>query len=264
MENVRKHKDIELVHTKERLQKVTAKPTYKNTVIFNEDLAAVELARSKVKLNKPSYSGMCILGRFIVVIVDNEYKDCSRMTHLTKFIYTKNMFSFFSDLSKYLMYDFWYNYIKKRYGIRSQLQMTDTDSLLLYCETEDIYKDMVSFMDLFDTSDYPKDHPLHCDYNKKVLGKMKDETKGSPIDEFVGLRSKMYSLMCNRKETKRAKGIAKVTVEKILKHGHYKDTLFEESSRLSSMTSLRSNQHELFCVSVKKKLDYLHLMIKDI
>lgn len=63
MENVRKHKNIELVHRAERLKKLSAKPTYKNTIIFNEDLVAIELLRSKVKLFKPSYSGMCILGK---------------------------------------------------------------------------------------------------------------------------------------------------------------------------------------------------------
>lgn len=150
------------------------------------------------------------------------------------------------------MYDFWYNYIKKRYGNTSQLQMTDTDSLLFYCETEDIYQDMHSSMDMFDTSDYPKDHPLHSDRNKKALGKMKDETNGIPISEFIGLRSKMYSFVCNHKENKRAKGIAKVTVKKDLKHRNYKDTLFEESSQVSSMTSLRSHRHELYCETIQK------------
>lgn len=65
MENVRKHKDIELIHTEERLKKVSAKPTYKHTVIFNEDLVATELYKNKVNLCKPSYSGMCILGMYI-------------------------------------------------------------------------------------------------------------------------------------------------------------------------------------------------------
>ncbi|WAR26048.1 SUHW-like protein [Mya arenaria] len=92
MENVRLHKNIELVHTEGRLQKVTAKPAYKNTTIFNEDLVAVELYRTKVSLCKPIFCGMSVL-----------------------------------DLSKCLMYDFWYNYIKTKYNNAStQLQMTDT------------------------------------------------------------------------------------------------------------------------------------------
>ena len=79
------------------------------------------------------------------------------------------------------MYDFWYNHIKKRYGNKAQLQMTDTDSLLFYCETDDIYFDMFQSFELFDTSDYPSNHPLHSNHNKKVLGKMKDETNSLAI-----------------------------------------------------------------------------------
>ncbi len=80
-------------------------------------------------------------------------------------------------------------------------KMTDTDSLLIYCECDSIYNDMKDRADLFDTSDYPEGHPLQSDTNKKVLGKMKDETNGSPISMFVGLRSKMYSFRCGNKET---------------------------------------------------------------
>ena len=159
---------------------------------------------------------------------------------------------FISDLSKCLMYDFWYNYIKKKYKNSAQLQMTDTDSVLFSCETGDIYEDMKASMDYFDTSDYPKEHALHSDINKKVLGKMKDETNGKPISEFVGLRSKMYSFLCDEKEEKRAKGIARVTVKKDLKHDNYKSTLFNETSMLSSMSSFRSHKHELFSETIQK------------
>ncbi|MCG8113271.1 MAG: DNA polymerase, partial [Candidatus Thiodiazotropha taylori] len=157
MENVRKHKNIELVHTRKRLAKLSAKPTYKTTKIFNEDLVAVEMERAKVKLYKPSYSGMCIL-----------------------------------DLSKLAMYDFYYNYLKKKYGSRVQLQMSDTDSFLLHCQVDNLYAHLKEDEELFDFSDYPESHPLFSVKNKKVLGKMKDETNGTPISEFVGLRSKMY------------------------------------------------------------------------
>ncbi|XP_053380054.1 uncharacterized protein LOC123531918 [Mercenaria mercenaria] len=212
MENVRRHKNIELVHTEKRLKKVTAKPTYKHTTIFNEDLVAVELFKTKVNLFKPIYC----------------------------------------DLSKCLMYDFWYNYIKQKYKDSAQLQMTDTDSVLYSCETEDIYEDMKASLDYFDTSDYPKEHFLHSDQNKKVLGKMKDETNGMPISEFIGLRSKMYSFLCNGKEEKRAKGVAKVTVKKDLKHDCYKNTLFDETNTVSTMHSLRSHRHELFGETTQK------------
>ncbi len=81
---------------------------------------------------------------------------------------------------------------------------------------------------------------------------MKDENNGEPISEFVGLRSKMYSFTCNGRNEKRAKGIAKVTVKKELKHDSYKDVLFNETSSVSSMCSLRRSQHELFGETIQK------------
>ena len=93
------------------------------------------------------------------------------------------------------MYDFYYNQLKVGYGERCQLLYTDTDSLLIEIQTEAVYEDMAKHPDLYDTSDFPKDHPLHSTANKKVLGKMKDECAGRPIAEYVGLRPKMYSIM---------------------------------------------------------------------
>ena len=113
-----------------KLKKLSAKATYKCTKILSEDLVAVELSRNKVKLDKPCYSGMCIL-----------------------------------DLSKLAMYDFWYRHLKQKYGKKVQLLMTDTDSLLFSCETEDIYNDMEEDIDLYDTSDYPCDHKLYGECN---------------------------------------------------------------------------------------------------
>ena len=92
------------------------------------------------------------------------------------------------------MYQFHCDYIKEKYP-EAKLLFTDTDRLCYDIPTEDIYKDMVQDAHLFDTSDYPKDHFLHSTVNKKVLEKMKDETAGVPIEEFVGPRPKMYSLL---------------------------------------------------------------------
>ena len=152
-----------------------------------------------------------------------------------------------------MVYDFWYNYIKNKYNDKAQLQMTDTDSLLFSCETEDIYRDMQASLDYFDTSNYPKGHGLQSDQRKMVLGKWKDENASKPISEFVGLRSKMYSFLWDgNKEEKRAKGIAKVTVKKELRHDCYKKVLFDETSKVSSMPSLRSHRHELFGETIRK------------
>ena len=99
------------------------------------------------------------------------------------------------DLSKHLMYDWYYNTLKRKYGSNCTLLYTDTDSLLVDLKTPDVYADMESMKTHYDFSDYPKDHPLFSEQNKKVIGKFKDECSGTPIAEYVGLRPKMYSIL---------------------------------------------------------------------
>jgi hypothetical protein len=136
------------------------------------------------------------------------------------------------DLSKVLMYDFHYNYVKQKYGQQATLLFTDTDSLCYKIKTENIYQDMHQDNELFDTSEYPKDHFLHSTRNKKVLGKMKDETHGLPIKDFVGLRPNMYSLQYREEgrevEKKTAKGMAKHVTKRNIRHAHYRDCLFQK------------------------------------
>ena len=217
MENVRKHVDVRLVQTKEKLQSLSSKPTFKGCIVFSENLVAVEMKRAKVKLFKPSCSGMCIL-----------------------------------DLNKYAMYDFYYNYLKSKYQNRMRLLMSDTDSLLFWCQTDDIYQDMGENLALFDTSEYNKDHFLYSDRNKKAVGVMKDETAGIQIREFAGIRSKMYSFVFGSHEEKKLKGISKAVVRNDLTLEMYKATMNDEKSRLSSMTLIRSNAHQLSCEKLNK------------
>ena len=120
MENLRNHVNVELVTSQERLRKVLAKPSIKCFKIFDENLAAVEVQKTVLTLNRPIYVGMTIL-----------------------------------DLSKTLMYDFYYNHLKANYGDDVKLCMTDTDSFLLEIATDNFYKDMAKHSDLFDTSNYP-------------------------------------------------------------------------------------------------------------
>ena len=160
MENIRNRVDIKLVNNREKL---SAKPNFNHCNIFNEDLVAIHMKKTKLVFNKPVYLGMCIL-----------------------------------DLSKTLMYDFHYNYIKQKYGDKAKLLFTDTDtdSLMYEIETKDFYKDIsMDVKHRFDTSDYPPNHPsgIPSGFNKKVLGMFKDEAGGKVIDEFVGLRAKLYS-----------------------------------------------------------------------
>ena len=160
MENIRKRVDVRLVTSKEKLLKLASKPTYVSSKIFNENLVAVHKIKETLTLNRPAYVGMCIL-----------------------------------DLSKTLMYDFHYNYIKNKYGDKAKLLFTDTDSLTYEIKTKDVYRDFWNDKDRFDNSDYPENSPYFNKTNKKVIGKFKDEAAGVPVVEFAGLRSKMYSYM---------------------------------------------------------------------
>ena len=180
MENLRKRVDVRLITNEKKLTKLASKPTFVSSKIFNENLVAVHKIKETLTLNRPAYVGMCIL-----------------------------------DLSKTLMYDFHYNYIKKKYNNKAKLLFTDTDSLTYEIETENVYEDFWNDKDKFDNSGYPKNSPYFNDTNKKVIGKFKDEAAGVPINEFIGLRSKLYSYMKdNQKGGKTAKGIKKNVIKK--------------------------------------------------
>ena len=99
------------------------------------------------------------------------------------------------ELSKVLMYEFYYKHVQGQYGAdRARLLFTDTDSLCCQIQTEDLYQDMANNLQHYDTSVYPKSHPLYSHVNAKIIGKFKDETNYVPPQECVGLRAKMYSL----------------------------------------------------------------------
>ena len=119
------------------------------------------------------------------------------------------------DLSKTLMYSFHYNYIKQKYPT-STLLFTDTDSLTYHITTPNIYDDFYQDKHLFDFSGYHKDSPYFNTKNKKVIGKFKDELNGEVIEEFVGLRAKMYSVKTKTEEMKKAKGVKKNVVKKYM------------------------------------------------
>ena len=218
MENLRKRVDVKLVTNEKQLNNLTSKPTYVSSKIFNENLVAVHKIKEQLTLNRPAYIGMCIL-----------------------------------DLSKTLMYDFHYNYIKKRYGSKAQLLFTDTDSLCYEIETDDIYEDLWQDKHIFDNSDYPKDSQFFDTSNKKVIGKFKDEAASIPITEFVDLRSKMYSYIKeNKNGNKTAKGIKKNIINNELKHINYKDTLLKNKQLYHQMKTIRSQNHQLASYELNK------------
>ena len=218
MENLRKWVDVRLMTNEKKQDKLTSKPTYVSSKIFNENLMAVHKIKETLTLNRPAYVGMCIL-----------------------------------DLSKTLMYDFHYNYIKKKYGDKARLLFTDTDSLTYEIEAEDVYRDFWNDKDKFDNSDYPESSSYFDKTNKKIIGKFKDEAAGVPICEFVGLRSKMYSyIKDDQKVGKTAKGIKKNVIKNVIKHENYKQTLFENKQMYHKMKTIRSQNHNLGSYEINK------------
>ncbi|XP_078350639.1 uncharacterized protein LOC144635401 [Oculina patagonica] len=187
MENLRKRVDVRLVTNKNKLLKLASKPTYVSSKIFNENLVAVHKIKETLTLNRPSYVGMAIL-----------------------------------DLSKTLMYDFHYNYIKKKYVNKAKLLFTDTDSLTYEIQAEDVYKDFFNDKEKFD-------------------------------NKFIGLRSKMYSyIKDNLQVGKTAKGIKKSVIKKDITHENYKETLFNKTQMHHTMKTIRSQGHQLGSYEINK------------
>ena len=220
MENIRNRVDIRLVNSEKKAMK-PAKPNFKHCNIFDENLVAIHMKKTKLVFNKPVYLGMCIL-----------------------------------DLSKRLMYDFHYNYIKNKFNDKATLLFTDTDSLAYEIETEDFYKDISGDVHgFFDTSNFPKGHSsgIEVGCNKKVVGMFKDEAGGKIISEFVGLRPKLYAYkMHEGKEEKRCKGVKKAVVTRSINFEDYKTCLFTGKPQTRTMNVIRSHRHELFTEEINK------------
>lgn len=150
------------------------------------------------------------------------------------------------------MYDFHYNNVKSKYGSRAQLLFTDTDSLCYEITTDDLYHDLKDDKELFDFSAYPRNHSLYDATNKKIIGKMKDETESVPVKEFVGLRSKMYRMVHDNTEKRTAKGISKAVIRSKLRHDLYKQCLFNRETQMESMILFRTDRHEIYTVKLNK------------
>ena len=124
---------------------------------------AIEMKKTKVKMNKPIYLGMSIL-----------------------------------DISKTLMYEFWYDYIKPKYQDRAKLWYMGTGGFIIHLKTKDFYKDIAYGVEKwFDTSNYDEDdeRPLPIGKKKKVIGLLKGELGGKIMKEFVALRPKTYAII---------------------------------------------------------------------
>ena len=152
------------------------------------------------------------------------------------------------------MYDFHYNYIKKKYGPKAKLLMTDMDSLMYEIHTEDFFEDIQEDVkEKFDTSNFEKYHPSKLPrLNKKVPGMFKDEAGGKIISEFVGLRAKSYAFDMDGDEFKKCKGVKKYVVNKKITLNDYKNCLFSGRQQLRPMNVTRSYHHKVFTEQVNK------------
>ena len=219
MENVLNRSNIKLINNDpEKLLKLIRQPNFQNAYQISNKLCLVESKPIKTVFDKPIYLGACIL-----------------------------------ETSKLHMYQFWYDHLKNKYNNKVELIYTDTDSFIIQIETNDIYIDMLENKNLYDFSEYPKDHPNYDITNKKVLMKFKDEMKSLIITEFIGLKPKMYSFNYIDNNIILNKNIHKGVKESIcLKHNEYKRSLYKEELIYKEFYNLQLNKQNIYLDKINK------------
>ena len=179
------------------------------------------MKKTKVKMNKPVYLGLSIL-----------------------------------EISKTLMYEFWYNYVKPKYGDNVKLCYVDTDSFIMHVKTEDFYKDIADDVEKrLDTSNYSDrcDRPLPKGKNRKGIGLMKDELGAKIMTEFAALTPKTYSyLMNDGRSDKKAKGTKKCVIKRRLKFNDYNNCLLNNEIILKSQQRIKSERHDVYIEEINK------------
>ena len=175
--------------------------------------------KTKVKMNKPIYLRLSIL-----------------------------------EISKILMYEFWYDYMETKYGNNVKLCYMDTDSFIMNIKTEDFYKDIANDVEKrFDTSNYEVDRLLPTGKNNKVISLMKDELGGKIVMEFVTLRPKTYSYLTDDcKEDKKAKGTKKCVIKRMIKFNDYKNCLLKDEVILKPQQRFIIKKHDGYTENINK------------
>ena len=221
MENIRKHRDIRLVNNDKKRKVLASEPNYHATKHISKDLLIMEMKKRELYMNKPIYLGQAIL-----------------------------------DISKTLMYEFWYDYIKPMYGDKVKLCYMDTDSFVIMIERDYFFKDINNDVEKwFDTSNFDKNDNrlLLTVKNKNVIGKFKDELGGKIISEFCALKTKTYAFkLDNGDEVKKAKGTKKCVVKNHISFSNYADILFNSSKLLKSQFTLKSDHHKIYTQKINK------------
>ncbi|XP_015115958.1 uncharacterized protein LOC107040393 [Diachasma alloeum] len=224
MENVRKQKDVKLItewNGRYGARARIAQPNFHSSIIFDDDndLVIIHLDRVKITFNKPIYIGFAIL-----------------------------------DLSKTIIYNFHYNYVKQVFGDDSKLMYTDTDSLLYYFTVPDIYECIKRDIAKFDTYDYPERNVYGIPrVNKKMVGLMNDECGGKIMTDFIGLRAKLYTfkVMGEVKEKKRAKGVKGSTLRTIT-FDVYENCHLKQENLVKEQYFIQSKKHNVFTIKQSK------------
>jgi hypothetical protein len=221
MEDVRKRIDGRLVDaTNARaVRRLGSKRHLGEWAPINDDLLFATLKKQVVKLDKPIFCGAAIL-----------------------------------DQSKIVMYDFFYNKLRKAHPA-ARLLYSDTDSLIVDAPTPDIYASMPAAC--FDFSEFPKTHPRHTMEGAREYGRFKDEGQGKRLQRFYGIRAKMYFCAYDGgSEMKKAKGIARTTVKKDLSEDNYRRAIFGETAedrrQVVSQVALRSNNHRIHLIEQRR------------
>ena len=219
VENGRKHRGIKLVTADKRRNQLVSDPNYHTTKWLSENVLAIEMKKTKVKMNKPIYLGLPIL-----------------------------------EISKILMHEFWYDYMKPKYDDNVKLCYRDTDSFIMHIKTEDFYKDIADGVaKRFDTSNYEVDRPLPTGKNKKVIGLRKDGLGGKIMTEFVALKQKTYSYLTDGcEEDKKAIGTKKCVIKRRLKLNDYKDCLLNNQIVLKSQQGFKNERRDIYTEETNK------------
>ncbi|XP_058981533.1 uncharacterized protein LOC131803829 [Musca domestica] len=226
MENVDKRKIVEIRNHWESYGKrwgareFISKPNFHSLTHFSDEMVAIQMNKVRVKYDKPIYLGFCIL-----------------------------------ELSKWVMYDFFYDFLKVKFGNDFILNYMDTDSFILTFTNRNLFAELSreEILARFDTSDFSPSNPYNIPLlNKKVIGMMKDENCGKTVSEFVGLRPKMYAMKVhNSEEVKKSKGVKK-SVMKQYTIDTYRDCLYNRIKYYNSMYTFRSRKHEIYTDNITK------------
>jgi hypothetical protein len=221
LQNNRKHKIVKMALTEKQASKWLIKPNFEQFNIINNDKALIQMRKMTVKLDRPIYIGFAIL-----------------------------------EHSKSFMYELHYNVFKNHYKENIKLVYCDTDSLFYEIKTNDLYEDLKNeFKKYMDFSNYERNHELFDESHKKVIGFLKDEYSGQIVTEFVGLKSKLYSILYGEHKNKStAKGLQKAILKKHINHEHYKSVLMENNCICTTMHRIQSKEQNVETIQLNKMI----------